>query len=447
LLICNESAFQLRNSSDSSSLPYVEKPDQRANAGIVINESPVDWKRNNFAASLAVFLLCITFAFTNPFLPLYIERIDGMSLTDAAMWAGIAAALQGIGAFCSGPLWGIAGDRWGRKPMLVRACLGGATGLLLLGFVTTAWQVVAIRLFIGIMAGAPAAAMALVAAGTPSELLPKALGRIQASILGGSAMGPLISIGLVAIWGYRTTFITAGVLMFSGAAVVMIMIREPREALAPVHSTEKRGMGSVLRTPVVWAALGLVMCLSFAGPLIQPILSPYVVTILPAGTNPTVAVGLMFFGISASSAVAAIYAGRLIGRVGIQIVLPVSIIGVAVFLFPMGIVKGVGLLAILVILMSLFQGLLQTSSVSLLPTLVSAAALSSMFGLYQSVSSLSQSLGPAIGGIAAAHIGFSAVFPIAALTLLVLALPAFYNFKRVAKKAAAKEVAAGLIAV
>ena len=29
----------------------------------------LDWKRNNAAASLAVFLLCITFAFTNPFLP------------------------------------------------------------------------------------------------------------------------------------------------------------------------------------------------------------------------------------------------------------------------------------------------------------------------------------------------------------------------------------------
>jgi len=412
-----------------------------------VDERPLDWKRNNFAASLAVFLLCITFAFTNPFLPLYIQKIDGLSLPDAAMWAGIAAAAQGVAAFGSGPLWGMAGDRWGRKPMLVRACLGGATGLLLLGFVTTTWQVVAIRFFIGVMAGAPAAAMALVAAGTPSAVLPKALGRIQASVLGGAAMGPLISIGLVALWGYRTTFITAGILMYSGAAVVMLMIREPREALAPAHSAEKQGMGSLLRTPVVWAALGLVMCLSFAGPLIQPILSPYVVTLLPEGTNPTVAVGLMFFGVSAASAVAAIYAGRLITRIGIQAVLPVSIIGVSLFLFPMGFVKGVGALAILVVIMSLFQGLLQTSSVSILPMLVSATALSSMFGLYQSVSSLSSSLGPAIGGIAAARIGFSAVFPFAAVASLVLALPMFYIFKRVASKAAAKEAAAGLVQV
>ena len=60
-----------------------------------------------------------------------------------------------------------------------------------------------------------------------------------------------------------------------------------------------------------------------------------------------------------------------------------------------------------------------------------------MFGLYQSVMSLSSSLGPAIGGIAAAHIGFNAVFPISALLLLATGLPMFYVFKRVAKKAAA----------
>jgi MFS family permease len=181
------------------------------------------------------------------------------------------------------------------------------------------------------------------------------------------------------------------------------------------------------------------MCVSFAGPMIEPILSPYVVTLLPAGTDPTYAVGLMFFGISAASAIAAIYAGRLITRVGVQVVLPISIIGVALFLFPMGLAQSVGVLALLVVVMSLFQGLLQTSSVTLLPALVSAAALSSMFGLYQSVMSLSSSLGPALGGIAAAQIGFNAVFPISALLLLATGLPMFYVFKRVAKKTSALE--------
>ena len=350
------------------------------------------------------------------------------------MWAGISVGAQGLGAFISGPIWGIAGDRYGRKPMLVRACLGGATGLLLLGLATSTWQIVAIRLFIGLMAGSAAAAMALIAAGTPGRHIPKAIGRLQGVSLAGLALGPVIAIGFVAALGYRSTFIVAGVLMYSGSVVAVIMIREPERTLAPAHSTKRQGIGSVMRAPITWAALGLVLCLSFAGPMIQPILAPYVVTLLPAGSDTTVIVGMMFFGIAAAGAFAAISAGRIIQRIGIQLSLLAATVGVALFLLPMGLVQSVAVLALLVVVMSLFQGVLQTSSATLIPTLVSATALSSIFGLYQSVQALSGQMGPAIGGIIAAHIGFRAVFPLAALALLVLGLPMFWNFKRVAAK-------------
>jgi DHA1 family multidrug resistance protein-like MFS transporter len=170
--------------------------------------------------------------------------------------------------------------------------------------------------------------------------------------------------------------------------------------------------------------------------MIQPILAPYVVTMLPEGSDTTVIVGLMFFGIAAAGAFAAVSAGRIIQRIGIQLSLLGATIGVALFLFPMGMVQTVGILALLVVVMSLFQGVLQTSSATLLPTLVSATALSSIFGLYQSVQALSGQMGPALGGIIAAHIGFRAVFPLAAIALLVLGLPMFWNFKRVAAKTA-----------
>ena len=392
------------------------------------------WQRNNFAAMLVCFLLTSTFSFTYPFLPLYIQQIDGSSGEQAAMWAGISVGAQGLGAFISGPIWGIAGDRYGRKPMLVRACLGGATGLLLLGLATSTWQIVAIRLFIGLMAGSAAAAMALIAAGTPGRHIPKAIGRLQGVSLAGLALGPVIAIGFVATLGYRSTFIVAGVLMYSGSIVAMIMIREPKRTLAPAHSAKKQGISSVMRAPITWAALGLVLCLSFAGPMIQPILAPYVVTLLPTGSDTTVIVGMMFFGIAAAGAFAAISAGRIIQRIGIQLSLLAATVGVAAFLLPMGLVQSVAVLAVLVVVMSLFQGVLQTSSATLIPTLVSATALSSIFGLYQSVQALSGQMGPAIGGIIAAHIGFRAVFPLAAMALLALGLPMFWNFKRVAAK-------------
>ncbi|CAB4909948.1 MAG: MFS transporter [Actinobacteria bacterium] len=397
------------------------------------DEGAPGWQRNNYASMLAVFLLCITFSFTVPFLPLYIQEIiPGVSGPDAAMWAGIATGLGGVGAFVSGPIWGILGDKYGRKPMLIRACLGGAIGLVLFGFATSIWQVIAIRTFIGIMAGAPAAAMALIAAGTPATRLPKALGQFQGATLFGIAIGPVFAAGFIAAWGYQTTFFVAGALMFSGAAVTIFMIKEPKHALATKGNSSKLGMRTVLKSPLVWAALALVLFLSFAAPMVQPILPPYVISLLPDSSNSTAIIGWLFFGISAAGAVASIFAGRVITKVGLQKVLLIAAIGVAAFLIPMGFVNTVAALATLAIMMSLFGGFLTTSAITLLPTVVTAAALSSMFGLYQSVQALSSQLGPAFGGIIAAHIGYEAVFFIAASALILLGLPMFYVFKRVA---------------
>ena len=98
----------------------------------------------------------------------------------------------------------------------------------------------------------------------------------------------------------------------------------------------------------------------------------------------------------------------------------------------MGFVNSVIALSVLAIVMSLFGGFLTTSAVTLLPTVVTAAALSSMFGLYQSVQALSAQLGPAVGGIIAANFSYSATFFIAGAILVFLGLPMVAVFKRIA---------------
>ena len=180
------------------------------------------WQRNNYATMLALVLVCITFSFTVPFLPLYLEQMSDLSGADAAMWAGIATGLGGLALFITGPIWGALGDRFGRKAMLVRALFGGALGLLLIGLATSVWQVVVIRTFIGVMAGAGPAGMAMVSAGTPSKHLAKSLGQFQAVTLAGMAIGPVIASVMISFWSYSTTFVIGGILMFSGTFVAVI---------------------------------------------------------------------------------------------------------------------------------------------------------------------------------------------------------------------------------
>ena len=394
------------------------------------------WKRNNYAATLAVALVATTFSFTAPFLPLYLEELSDLTGPEAAMWAGIATGLGGFFMFVSGPIWGALGDRYGRKAMLVRACFGGALGLLLIGLASSVWQIVVIRAFIGFMAGAGPAGMALVSASTPPNQMSRYLGRFQGGVMVGTGAGPVIASVLIAIWSYKTTFIIGGILMFSGTIVAMLMIKEPArppKSEAIDGAPKASGFKSIMASPIARSALILVLLLGLAAPMIQPILPTYVVSMLPADSNSTAIIGWLFFAIAVSMAIGAVYAGRILSRIAHTRVLLWSTIGIAVFLIPMIFVHNIAVFALLLIGMSLFAGMMATGSASLLPTLVSAAALSAIFGLYQSVQALSGQVAPAFGGVIAAHLGYAWVFAIAAATLVLLGLPMYAYFKKVVR--------------
>ena len=75
----------------------------------------------------------IGFGFVTPFIPLYVQQLGNFSENQAAFWAGMSISSVGIGLFVSAPVWGILADRMGRKPMVLRAMLGGAVIIALEG--------------------------------------------------------------------------------------------------------------------------------------------------------------------------------------------------------------------------------------------------------------------------------------------------------------------------
>jgi len=85
------------------------------------------------------------FSFVNPFMPLFIQELGNFTNQQAAFWAGIATSVSGIAMFFSAPIWGIVADRWGRKPMVLRAMFGAGTVLALIGLAPDIYYVIALR--------------------------------------------------------------------------------------------------------------------------------------------------------------------------------------------------------------------------------------------------------------------------------------------------------------
>ncbi|MBS7728401.1 MFS transporter, partial [Vibrio cholerae] len=96
-----------------------------------------------------------------------------------------------MGAIVS-PIWGKLGDIHGRKLMLIRASLGMAIIMTLMGFVTDVYQLVALRFLMGAVSGFLSTAMTFIAAETPKEHSGWAISTISTGGVSGSLLGPLL---------------------------------------------------------------------------------------------------------------------------------------------------------------------------------------------------------------------------------------------------------------
>src|SRR5256884_8718392 len=132
------------------------------------------------------------------------------------------------------PIWGVVADRFGRKSMLMRAMVGAALTVSLMGFARGPIDLVVLRMLQGASSGTIAAATALVASGTPRSRVGWALGVLTSAVAVGSALGPLVGGLAAAAVGVRAGFWAGGVLLALATLPVLLVVRE-----VPVKRSEE----------------------------------------------------------------------------------------------------------------------------------------------------------------------------------------------------------------
>ena len=175
-------------------------------------QSPDQWEDKHWRRNLAV---CVFGSFTTivamtlllPFLPLYVEQLGVHDHAAIVQWSGIAYGATFFTAALVAPLWGRLADRYGRKLMLIRASLGMAVAMSLIGMAQNVWQLVALRLLAGLLGGYASGSIVLVATQTPKARSGWALGMLSSGIMAGNLVGPLIGGALPPLIGIRATFL------------------------------------------------------------------------------------------------------------------------------------------------------------------------------------------------------------------------------------------------
>src|SRR5215207_11327717 len=197
---------------------------------------------------MSVALAFGAFELTQPFIPLYIRELGAGNLADAAFWSGLVAGVAPLCAAIMGPFWGNLADRYGRKPMVLRALIFISVMQFLCAFVPSVEWLLGARILMGLFAGFTSMAMALAIAVSPRDRMAQTIGLVQAAQIAPAAIGPLVGGVISAAIGMRSTFMVTGVLLIIPSLMLGLLVNESfdRKAAAQTASKARGARGSMM---------------------------------------------------------------------------------------------------------------------------------------------------------------------------------------------------------
>lgn len=380
------------------------------------------WRRTLYAMWIAQTLTIIGFSMRAPFLPFYIADLGVTTFEQQAIWAGAVNAAGALVMAITAPLWGIAADRWGRKPMVLRSMFAGALTISIMALATSPWHLLGLRFVEGGFTGTVTAATALVATTVPKERMGFSLGLMQTAIFSGSAIGPLIGGFLADSIGYQPTFIVAGSMLFISGWIVLFLVAEQfKRPESTGEEAERQGTMSALLFGKAMLALVLIMLvLRMATMAIQPIVPLFVQQLSGAVGSVSTLSGLALGVMGLTSAISAVVLGRMGDRIGGRKILIVSGIVAGLLYLPLAGVQSVAQLILVHAVLGIAAGGVMPAANALVAHLTPAGRRGAVYGFIAAATSVGAFVGPLGGAMLAASVSIRASFLVAGI-LMVLA--------------------------
>lgn len=379
------------------------------------------WHRNLIVLWFCTFVAGMAFSEIMPFLSLFISQLGEFSKQQITFYSGLAFAADYAVAAISAPLWGIVADKKGRKIMLLRASLGMAVAMGLMGFVTAVWQLVALRALQGVFAGFISNAQALVASQTPRKYSGRALSTLITGAVSGNLFGPVVGGVLAQLFSIRNTFfITAGLLI--GAFLLSLFFVQ--EHFKPVEHHREPGasrnpLAAFQNPKLIIVMLCSTMIVQLGNASIAPIISLYVQELMHHTGPIAVVAGIIAALPGISNILAAPRLGRYGDEHGSGKVLLFGYIFAVIMYFPQGLISSVVTLGLLRFAIGISDGALYPEIQTVITKNTPVHLTSTVFSYNQSFQAIGNMLGALLGGVIAGIFDYNAVFILTAGLLLV----------------------------
>lgn len=365
---------------------------------------------------LATFLVSASWTQVIPFLPLFLSQLGVTE--NLNFWSGLAVSAHFITGMIMMPVWGKLGDRFGRKPMLIRAGLSLSVIYFLTSLSTEAWHVVAARLANGALTGFIPMSISLVGTNTPPQYSARYVASVQTSSAIGTIVGPVIGGTLAGIFGVRGSLQASAALVFISALLAIFFVQERRKPEGGAPTTLAADFRAAFRMPVMGMVLFISLLGQAASMSIQPVLVLQVESMLGQESSAfwsgvILALPGIAFALSATRWVA------LLDDMPAHQVLTMAFVGTGAGYILSGLVNSIWLFVPLFFAASVFVAAFRPLAAALITQRVDADFRGRAFGLQSSATTMGGFVAPLFAGVVADFLGRSAVFVVMGALLLL----------------------------
>jgi MFS family permease len=414
------SAFAMENATEALS----GVADRGADKDTYVARNSRYWRRNLAICVFGSFTTLVSLSMLLPFLPLYVQQLGVSSTASVVQWSGVAFGVTFLGTALTAPVWGQLADRYGRKPMLIRAAVGMAVVMSMIGLAHNVYELVALRFVAGLIGGYASASVVMIGTQAPPERSGWALGVLSTGVLAGNLIGPLIGGFLPNLIGIRGTFFAGGAMIAVAAVLTVVLVREDfSKRPAPKSSRSRETMPQGRRNYKPLAALLVTATMVLLSNMsIEPIITVYIGQLGVVHNRLATVAGIVMACSAFGSMLMAARLGALADRIGGWRVIIGCLLATSVVMIPQAFVTQWWQLAVLRGLMGMTLAGLLPSITKLVRHAVHESRSGKMLGYLQSSQYAGQVTGPLIGGAIGVHFGMRYVFFVTAALLVVCAI-------------------------
>lgn len=369
----------------------------------------ISWKENLRVAWFGSFLTGASISLVVPFMPIFVEQL-GIEGDQVAFYAGLAISVSAVSAALVSPIWGILADKYGRKPMMIRAGLAMTITMGGLAFVPNIYWLLFLRLLNGVFTGFVPNATALIASQVPKDKSGAALGTLSTGVVAGTLTGPFVGGFIAEIFGIRNVFLLVGSFLFLAAILTIFFIKEDFQPVAKEKAIPTKEVFSSFKYPRLLVNLFLTsFVIQFSAQSIGPILALYVRD-LGQTENLLFVSGLIVSSMGFSSMMSAGILGKLGDKVGNhRLLVAAQIYSVIIYILCAHATSPLQL-GLYRFLFGLGTGALIPGVNALLSKMTPKSGVSRIFAFNQVFFYLGGVIGPMAGSAVAGYLGYHAVF-------------------------------------